>query len=736
MRWTGYVVETAWLSMMRARDKGFAMTGFNQRLAKAISALLAVFAFAILSPAHAPAYAMEAPETGLRLFAPQASVAPGQSLDLAFEFDVKPGWHLYWKNPGDTGLAPAVRWSGTPGLEQTPLAFPTPQTFSFAGFTNYGYLRPFTLLSSAKIPADVSGKVTINAALEWLACDDKICVPESGKTSITLNVEPAASPQAGKADPFFASAREALPLAADWPGKAAIDGEVLRAQFEVPFTQADVAIVQFFPETPSVIVYEAAQSVSWPREGVIEISVPAQMMALESDIAGVLKVTPAGNGPAQGYGVAATSVAPAALLANEAGGGVVSSLGLGVTLPEAFVFALLGGILLNLMPCVFPVLSLKALALAQSGGDEKAAKTEGWFYTAGILGSFGALAGALLALRAAGSQLGWGFQLQSPIVVAILALVMFLIGLNLLGAFEFSGRFAGIGQSWLDKQTGAVQSFATGVLATVVATPCTAPLMAAALSFAITQPPVLAMAVFLALGFGLALPFLLLTYWPWLRRRLPRPGAWMDTFKQALAFPMFLTMLWLLWVLSNQGGAEAIILTLGAALLIGFSIWAFKRGTLSGGNGARIYSVFAIGALVVSALALWQVDYSQTLADAVPATLNEEVFSEARLAQLVEEGEPVFVYFTADWCITCKANERLALKTADVKAAFEQSDVTILKADWTRRDASIARVLETFGRAGVPLYLYYAPGAGTVPQELPQILRPGLLIDLVKSGAA
>lgn len=695
---------------------------------------------AALSLSSAGALAMEAPETGLRLFAQQARVAPGETVELAFEFSVKPGWHLYWKNPGDTGLAPTLRPAREGAAAFAPLKFPTPQTFSFAGFTNYGYLEPFTLLSSTTIPANAKGEYVVEAALDWLACDDKICVPESGKTTITLTVDPAAVATQQKPDLFFANAREALPLPADWTGQAALEGKALRAQFEVPFTKADIQTVQFFPETPGVIVYEAAQRISWPADNIVEVTVDAQTEALDPTLQGVLKVTPRGDGPAQGYDLSA-QVVPASTLLTAAedvsgNGSVVSSLGLTVSLPKALLFALLGGLILNLMPCVFPVLSLKALSLAQAGNDAGEARKEGWFYTLGILASFGALAGVLLSLRALGSELGWGFQLQSPIIIAGLALVMFVIGLNLLGAFEVSGRFAGVGQAWLEKQSGAVRSFSTGVLATVVATPCTAPGMASALSFAITQPPVAAMGIFFALGFGLALPFLALSYSSWLRARLPRPGAWMDSFKQLLAFPMFLTMLWLLWVLSNQGGTEAIILTLGAALLLGFAIWALKQGGLAKGAAARVYAAAAIGALVVGALGLWQIDYSQKLAAAVPASLNEETFSEARLAELVTGDEPVFVYFTADWCITCKANERLALKTADVKAAFEQSGVKVLKADWTRRDAGIARVLETFGRAGVPLYLYYAPGSGSKPQELPQILRPGMLIDLVKGAPA
>ncbi|MEM6683068.1 MAG: protein-disulfide reductase DsbD domain-containing protein [Pseudomonadota bacterium] len=690
---------------------------------------LAACSIALLLAFMGPAQAMDTPDTGLSLYAAQSSAAPGETVALAFEFTVKPGWHLYWKNPGDTGLAPTLIWSGTEGVDVAPLEFPTPSTFSFAGFTNYGYLKSFTLLTEAVLPANAKDNVTLSADLEWLACDDKICVPEGGSAAVTLPVDSA--PQQHPADRYFAQARALLPMDADWVGGAALDDGDVRLQYQVPFAEADIDGAVFYTETPSLVDYEAPQSVSWPAPGIVEIRVKAQADVVPETVLGVLQFTPKGDAPSQAFNVEAQSVALDALVEPAA----VSKLALDISLSTAVFFALVGGLLLNLMPCVFPVLSLKALSLAQSSSKTAHAKRDGWLYTAGILSAFAVLAGVLLLLRAAGSQLGWGFQLQSPLVVAILALVMFVIGLNLIGAFEFSGRFANLGQGWLERRSGAAQSFATGVLATVVATPCTAPLMASALSFALTQPPLASMAIFMALGFGLALPFLLLSYSARLRAALPRPGAWMDSFKQLLAFPMFATMLWLLWVLSNQAGSEAMVLTLGAALLTGFALWVFQRG----GPAA---TAMGIAALIIGAVGLKQLDYADAQGSAETQAAGRmepafaETFSEARLAELMRADTPVFVYFTADWCITCKANERLALNTSDVQAAFKASGIKVLKADWTRRDAKIARVLETFGRAGVPLYLYYKPGAGANPQELPQILRPSMLIDLVKDAPA
>ena len=680
-------------------------------------------------PSAASAQYGDAPETQIKLYAERPEIVPGEPLALAVSFTVKPGWHLYWKNPGDTGFAPTARWSLPEGTAVDDFAFPTPSAFSFADFTNYGYLKSFDLLTEVTVPVGYAGEtVDVGAKVEWLSCDDKICVPEGGDVAISL---PVAQQASAAVDTSFAQIREALPLPADWAASAVVTEEDFVAQIDVPFMQQDVGAIQLFPETGGLIVYEAPQTVTWTGDSQIQIRIDAQRDSLPGPVKAVLKVTPKAGGPARGY---ALELAPSDfdVTAPTTQGGAVSALGLTASLPTALAFAFVGGLILNLMPCVFPVLSLKALSFAKSGGESAgAARAEGWFYTAGVVLSFLALAGVLLGLRAAGSQLGWGFQLQSPVMVAALALVMFVVGLNLLGAFEVSGRLAGVGQSWLSQQSGGVQSFATGVLATVVATPCTAPFMATALSFALTQPAPAALLIFFCLGFGLALPFLLLSYIPALQRRLPKPGAWMDTFKQLLAFPMFATMLWLLWVLSNQSGSEGVLLTSAIALLIGFALWALQRGRGVSGKAARLYPAAALGALVIAALGFAQIDYSRQLQEAVPADLSAETFSEARLADLSGGDAPVFVYFTADWCITCKANERLALKTETVRDAFAAAGVKTLVADWTRRDEKIAAVLARYGRAGVPLYLFY-PAGSREPIELPQILRPGMLTALVQ----
>jgi thiol:disulfide interchange protein DsbD len=419
-----------------------------------------------------------------------------------------------------------------------------------------------------------------------------------------------------------------------------------------------------------------------------------------------------GPGPADLHAPAAEAAAPA-----EA---PVSDLGL---LP-ALALALLGGLILNLMPCVFPVLSIKALALVNKG-DHKA---EGLAYTAGVLASFAVLAGVLIALRAGGQQVGWGFQFHSPVFVLVVAYLLFLVGLSLSGLFEIGGSFTGVGSALAARQ-GLAGSFFTGVLAAVVATPCTAPFMGAGLAFALAQPAAVMLAVFLALGLGLALPFLVLAFWPAAQRWLPRPGAWMDRFKQALAFPMYAAVVWLLWVLAQQTGPDGVALALGGLVLITFGLWwRHSSGGSAVGTGAAMASVvLALGA------SAWIKPVAADVQGAGAA--STEAYSAARLADLRAQNKPVFVNMTASWCISCLVNERVALSRPEVKEAFARSGVIYLKGDWTREDPAITAVLRAHGRSGVPLYLYYAPGAAAA-QVLPQILTPGLVIEAISPPTA
>ncbi|HVT34823.1 MAG TPA: thioredoxin family protein, partial [Nevskiaceae bacterium] len=385
--------------------------------------------------------------------------------------------------------------------------------------------------------------------------------------------------------------------------------------------------------------------------------------------------------------------------------------------------AVLGGLILNLMPCVFPVLSLKALSLvaAREHGDTHQ-RAHALAYTAGVLLSFAGVAGALLAVRAAGMAAGWGFQLQSPPMVGGLAYLMLALGLFLSGAAEFGTGWMGAGQ-WLAQRAGLAGSFFTGVLATLVATPCTAPFMGAALGYAITQPTVIALAVFLALGLGLALPFLLLGFFPPLARVLPRPGAWMQTFKQLMAFPLYLTSAGLVWVLARQTAADGAGIVLAGMVLIAFAVWLWNRA----GWFAGLLRIAAVAGALALLASPWLM---QAPAQPAAAQAQNQAWSAARVAELRAVGRTVFVNFTADWCITCKVNERVALDNERVRTAFKQNEVVWLTGDWTRADPEITHVLEQFGRTGVPLYLVYA--AGGEPKVLPQVLTPDIVIDAIK----
>ena len=392
-------------------------------------------------------------------------------------------------------------------------------------------------------------------------------------------------------------------------------------------------------------------------------------------------------------------------------------------LPQVLLLALLGGVILNLMPCVFPVLSIKVMSLAKA--DRERLALHGWAYTLGIVLCFLLFAGALLLARAGGQAIGWGFQLQSPLLIGALAYLFFVLGLTLSGTVSFGARWMGAGQS-LTQKSGLSGSFFTGVLAAVVASPCTAPFMGAALGFALTQPATISMSVFVALGLGMALPLLLLCYSPALVRYLPQPGPWMDTLKQFLAFPLYLTAIWLLWVLGRQAGIDVVIAVCVGALAIVFAAWLLKRSDRGGWRkGAR--RTVAVAAWILAVLIPWQLITQE------PETERWQPYSPERLSELRAEGRPVFVNLTADWCLTCLANERMTLHTAVVEAAFDEYQVATLKGDWTNQSPKISALLEEYGRSGVPLYLWFPAGETGPAQVLPQILRRDTLLNVISS---
>lgn len=657
-----------------------------------------------------------------RLVSSQAAVAPGQRFTVALEQVIKPHWHTYWLNPGDSGQATSLAWAGT---EAGPIQWPTPSVQAIGPLVNYGYEGRASLLIDISVPADArpGGRFQPSAEVRWLVCKD-VCIPE--QVSLGLDLPVAAQAQAGPDAALIDEWRGRIPK----PAPFAVQLKPAAQGMQLGGPTAGVTKAYFFADTWGAVAHSAPQLLKAEAGGwTLDLAAGDEPLAAGKPLSGVIVLTgatgeqawtvsaPMPEGAGKGPGPAGMG-APAAEPAAPAPA-PVSELGL---LP-ALALALLGGLILNLMPCVFPVLSIKALALVNKG-DHKA---EGLAYTAGVLASFAVLAGVLIALRAGGQQVGWGFQFHSPVFVLVVAYLLFLVGLSLSGLFEIGGSFTGLGTSLAAKQ-GLAGSFFTGVLAAVVATPCTAPFMGAALAFALAQPAAVMLAVFLALGLGLALPFLVLAFWPAAQRWLPRPGAWMDRFKQALAFPMYAAVVWLLWVLAQQTGPDGVGLALLGLLLIAFGLWWRRSsGGSALGTGAALASV-----VLALAAAAWIKPVAADVRAAGSAA--SEAYSAERLAELRAQNKPVFINMTASWCISCLVNERVALSRPEVQQTFAKAGVAYLKGDWTREDPAITAVLKAHGRSGVPLYLYYAPGAAEAV-VLPQILTPGLVIEAVSAPA-
>jgi thiol:disulfide interchange protein len=674
------------------------MTALMIRSAPLLRLLLAFLGLIAFTPAQAAHIAAS-------LVAETAQPAPGSTVTLAIVMQPQAGWHGYWQNPGDAGQQMSAEWTLPAGLKAGEIAYPVPQTLIVAGLMNYVYERDYAQLVPVTIPAGVASgtKLPVRVALRWLACTDQICVPEKGELSIDLVAGSGAVDPARRGD--FDRWRAALPRPLDAQARFQIDGGAMRIAVPLPASiAADDAY--FFPLTDGAIDYAAPQTVF--RDGdTLTIETKAKDAAVPKRIDGVLKI-----GEGSGLAVAA---APGVVAAPVGGGGAATFL-------FALGGALLGGLLLNIMPCVFPILSLKALSLAKAGGAERAARIEAIAYTFGVMLVCVALGGLLLALRAGGGAAGWAFQLQDPRVIVVLLLLVSAIALNLAGLFELPAMTGG---GALAASGGTAGAFWTGALAAFVATPCTGPFMGAALGAALVLPPAAALAVFAGLGLGLALPFLLLGFVPALRRRLPKPGAWMDRFRRILSLPMFATALGLAWILGRLAGVDGMTLGLGAALIVAVALWWV--GLRQARGLGRAWWPLAPAAALLGVIGV-------VAAQPAAAELPSEQFSEARLAALQEEKRPVFVYFTADWCLTCKVNEKAAIERSEVVQAFGAKKVAVLVGDWTKGDATISRFLSEHGRSGVPFYLFYP--AGGRAQELPQVLTPGMLVTLAETGKA
>jgi len=720
------------LSKLNARTVGW--------LRLAVATLVAM----LLATATAQAQPVRDHHAEAELVAATDAIVAGQPLQVGLRIRHDRGWHTYWQVPGDSGLPTRITWSLPPGWSAGAIEWPVPQRFPVGPLMNFGYDGELLLPVQLAPPADLASGQTVElrARADWLICAD-VCIPGGADLSLALPVRAQAAPSRHSA--LFAATRAQLPQ----PGALAqASATIEQARIRLAFapTSAPRELV-FFP-LQEARIQPAAPQVLRLEDGLAALYLTAaQPLAADFDALRGVLVADGGLARAERGGWAAVIEVPLAAgtvaqvdaigaAATGADGRPLLSLGLA----GALVGALIGGLILNLMPCVFPVLSLKLLSLVQHQRAEDEAHrphppiaAHGWAFTGGVVLSFVVLAGALIALRAGGEQLGWGFQLQTPWVVAGLATLFFVIGLNLLGAFEF-GFGAGLASSGAARrlQTDRVSgSFWTGVLAVVVAAPCTAPFMGAALGYAITQPAPVALGVFAALGVGMALPYLLLTLFPALLARLPRPGVWMERFKQIMAFPMFATAVWLLWVLAQQVDANGIGLALVALTLAGMAAWAFGLAQ----RGVRGFRWVALASAVLAAVAV----LSATGADGGAAQARAagggaqsqgwQPWSKAEADRLLAAGTPVFVDFTAAWCVTCQVNKQLVLNRASVNRAFEARGVVRMRADWTNRDAEITAELARFERNGVPLYVLYDGKGGT--RVLPELLTESLVLEAI-----
>ncbi len=674
--------------------------------------------------------------TQAQLVSEVSAFKPGEPFWVALRLQPRDGWHTYWRNPGDSGLATTLDWDLPAGVEASAIHWPYPERIPFGPLMNYGYHQEVYLLSRIMPPADwpVATRLTLRAQAAWLVCQED-CIPEEAAFSLTLPAIESKAAVDGRWADAFARTRQALPVSAPWKASFTATADTFALQLPA-VALAQNANVWFFPVAGEIIDQAAPQEVRPEPTGVtLNLARGALRTAEPARLQGVLVIQEKGDG-AGGARAFSIDALPATVVVDST---VASEQP--VSLPKALLLALLGGLVLNIMPCVFPVLSIKALHLLEySNKSPLEVRRHGLVYTAGVLSCFALIAGLLLALRLGGAQLGWGFQLQSPLFITLLAWLMVAMGFSLSGLFSLGGSLLGIGSSLADR-SGYSGSFFTGVLATVVATPCTGPFMAVALGFALLQPWPVALVVFLALGLGLALPYLLLSFSPRLVRLLPRPGPWMVRLKELLAFPLYTTAVWLVWVLSVQSGASGTAIALTGIVLLAFAAWLFqssrsaRRGwRLVGGGSVAVILLVALPALLTGLRELTASPEASAVPDSARRTGQGpvwEAFSPERLAALRATKQPVFINFTAAWCITCLSNERLVLSSPRLANHFASQGIAYLKADWTRRNPAITRALSEFGRSGVPLYVYYPPAA-TEPVVLPQLLTEAIVLERLK----
>ncbi len=687
----------------------------------------------------------------VQVHAPEG-IRPGQTFWLGLQIEHQPDWHTYWQNPGDSGLPTRLQWQLPAGLQAGDIDWPLPKKFPIGTLANYGYEGRLLLTVPVTVGADFrfpdSGPLTLGLLAEWLVCRQE-CIPQEGRFSLNLaSAAPQKTHAAGfeSAQKLSTKSMAQLQQGGTWitGGQASLSADAKQISLRVHGLPVGWRgqTLSAFPVTPNVVHNAAVQGKDWTQswQGAVwsaQIPVSEERGDSPTSMRWVIAVGPESapkapafgiESPVQGTWPALAQAAPAEIspalakaLAENARSAEMpvptNTTALGLTL--AVLGALVGGFLLNLMPCVFPVLAIKVMGFTQADTAQAQHRAAGMAYTVGVVLSFMLLGGLMLALRAAGEQLGWGFQLQSPPVVAGLALLFTLLGLNLAGVFEF-GQMLPSSLAALQSRHPTVNAGLSGVLAVAVASPCTAPFMGASLGLAIALPVWQALMVFAAMGVGMALPYLAASWWPGIARALPRPGAWMVTFRQAMAFPMFATVIWLLWVLGQQTGIDGASSLLAGLLTVAWLVWALGLS----GRTRWVLSGLALATL------LWMGStwLPQALREgpAEPMTSANaatwQPWTEAALQAQLAAGRPVFVDFTAAWCVTCQYNKKTTLADARVLGDFSAKQVVLMRADWTRRDPAITQALTALGRSGVPVYALYAPGrAPVLLSELPSV---------------
>jgi thiol:disulfide interchange protein/DsbC/DsbD-like thiol-disulfide interchange protein len=682
----------------------------------------------------------------VQLVVPNQNINTVAPANAGLYFKLESGWHVYWKNAGDSGEPPHIQWTLPTGITTSALQFPAPQRLPLGPLMDFGYenevLFPFTVKAAAIAKP---GSVVLHAKVDWLVCRE-VCIP--GKAELDQNVNVVSkAPVVGQFSPsdqeLWNRFANALPRALPSSDTAIFQPTPSGFRLAVTTGQRETQAA-FFPEDEDILDNPAPQIVTPTPTGlVLELKKDANLTRIPAQMKGVLELAGGRN-----YEIAATpgtvAAPPAApVLSSPAavtGPPTAPAFSLGVLAGTVF-FAFLGGLLLNLMPCVFPVLFLKGLALVQSGSEERhKLRAHGLVYTAGILVSFWALVGLLLGLRAAGATLGWGFQFQSPVFLALMAAMLFFLGLSLAGQFEIGLTLTSAGGALVTENGAAKQgyagSFFTGVLAVIVATPCTAPFMGTAIGYALAQSAAVTFAIFTALALGLAAPYVALTLQPAWTRMLPKPGVWMDILKQAVSVPIFGTVIWLAWVVADAYGANLLLALLSIFLLLSIAGWFLGRWP-----ARRWSTVVAVLILLTAVVAC--ITAPRELSTASTTSLAQyssegspersaawQPWSADGVQRALAAGQPVFVNFTASWCLSCQVNDRVALSQPEVMQAFGERNVALFKADWTREDPAITQALTALGRSGVPVYALYVPGQNE-PQLLPQVLTPGIVLDAI-----